>query len=580
MGRSVRKFLAPLFVLALFVAACAGDDGDDAAPSPAPEAPAPAPTPPAEEPAAPAPAAEEPAEEMADEPEQEPAPPPPPEPAEEKTLVVAAVDTAPTLDTEFFAGTPQSWEMTDNIYDTKFWYGDDGTERDFNQFLPRQFASAEVSADGTEWTFVMRDDLVDHNGDRATTEDFMYSIDRAFGVGAVNGFLLLLMNVTSADQFEAVDDFTIKMTLADFSPLVQPIFTLSFIPILNKDIVESHATADDPWALNWMATNAAGFGPYYIEENTAGQQTVLQANPNYWAGKPDIDRIIYRAVPESSNRVSALLSGAVDMALALSGTELSSISGNDNVELSVFEGNNITTIIPNNAVPPFDNAKVRQALAYAAPYDEIIAIFDGWASPIKSYIPPMFPGYTDEYFPYETDVEKAKALIAESGVQTPINATLTYADHRPENERVAVAVKSAWEEIGVNIDLNKVTFGTFADISNSRDFELIMTAALQSHAIDILYGMEIFSGAGLFGFLNYGNYANAEVHALFDAGRFETDNNARLDIAREIQRIMAEDPPWVVLATPQYVVSHRPGVEGILWPPDEGLRFWEMRLTE
>ncbi len=574
--RSLRGFLAPLFVLALIVAACGGDDGETPTATPEPPPPAPAePAAPAEAPPAAEPAAPAPAEEPAAAPE-----PPPPAPAEEKTLVVAAVDTAPTLDTEFFAGTPQSWEMTDNIYDTKFWYADDGTERDFNQFLPRQFASAEVSADGTEWTFVMRDDLVDENGDRATTEDFMYSIDRAFGVGAVNGFLLLLMNVTSADQFEAVDDFTIKMTLADFSPLVQPIFTLSFIPILNKDIVESNATADDPWALNWMATNAAGFGPYYIEENTAGQQTVLRANPNYWAGKPDIDRIIYRAVPESSNRVSALLSGAVDMALALSGTELSSISDNDAVELSVFEGNNITTIIPNNAVPPFDDPLVRQALAYAAPYDEIIAIFDGWASPIKSYIPPMFPGYTDEYFPYETDVEKAKALIAESGVETPINATLTYADHRPENERVAVAVKSAWEEIGVNIDLNKVTFGTFADISNSREFELIMTAALQSHAIDILYGMEIFSGAGLFGFLNYGNYGNAEVHALFDAGRFETDNAARLDIARQIQQIMAEDPPWVVLATPQYVVSHRPGVEGILWPPDEGLRFWEMRLTE
>ncbi len=579
MGRSVRKFFVPLLVLVLLTAACGGDDEEDVAPAPAPEAPAapePAAPAPADEPAAaPEPAAPAPAEEPAAAPE-----PPPPERAEEKTLVVAAVDTAPTLDTEFFAGTPQSWEMTDNIYDTKFWYADDGTERDFNRFLPRQFASAEVSANGTEWTFVMRDDLVDHNGDRATTEDFMYSIDRAFGVQAVNQFLLLLMNVTSADQFEAVDDYTVKMTLADFSPLVQPIFTLSFIPILNKDIVEANATADDPWALNWLATNAAGFGPYYIEENTAGQQTVLRANPNYWAGKPDIDRIIYRAVPESSNRVSALLSGAVDMALALSGTELSSIADNDNVELSAFEGNNITTIIPNNAVPPFDNPLVRQALAYAAPYDEIIAIFDGWASPISSYIPPMFPGYTDEYFPYETDLEKARQLIAESGVETPISATLTYADHRPEHERVAVAVKSAWEEIGVNIDLDKVTFGTFADISNSREFEMIMTAALQSHAIDILYGMEIFSGAGLFGFLNYGNYANADVHALFDAGRFETDNAARLDIARQIQQIMADDPPWVVLALPQYVVSHRPGVEGILWPPDEGLRFWEMRLTE
>ena len=116
MGRSVRKFFVPLLVLVLLTAACGGDDEAEA-PAPAPEAPAPAPA----EPAAPEPAAPAPAEEPAAAPE-----PPPPEPAAEKTLVVAAVDTAPTLDTEFFAGTPQSWEMTDNIYDTKFWYGDDG----------------------------------------------------------------------------------------------------------------------------------------------------------------------------------------------------------------------------------------------------------------------------------------------------------------------------------------------------------------------------------------------------------------------------------------------------------------------
>ena len=329
MSQSLRRVLALLFAFALVAAACGdSDSGGEAAPTEDTQA-------------APTTAAA----------------------AEEKTLVVAAVDTAPTLDTEFFTGTPQSWEMTDNIYDTKFWYSDDGVTRDFNNILPRQFESFEVSDDGTVWTFVMRDDLIDENGDRATTEDWIYGIERGFEVQAVTAFLLLLMNVTRLDQFEVIDDRTFTMTLDAFSPLVLPLFSLSFIPIMNKDIVESHATADDPWSLNWLATNTAGFGPYYLEENTAGQQMVLRANPNYWGGKPDIDRIIYRAVPESSNRVAVLLSGDADMALALSGTELTEIAANDNIELSVFESNNIATIIPNIAVPPFDNPMVRQALA-------------------------------------------------------------------------------------------------------------------------------------------------------------------------------------------------------------------------
>ena len=276
------------------------------------------------------------------------------------------------------------------------------------------------------------------------------------------------------------------------------------------------------------------------------------------------------------------MSGDVDLALALSGTELTKLAGNDDIVIDRFKGNNITAVIPNMNIAPMDNKLVRQAMAYAAPYDEIIDdIFDGWADPINSYLPPMFPGYTDEFFPYEMNIAKAKELMAESGVDTPIDITLTYADHRPENERVAIAVKTAFEQIGINLSLNKVTFGTFAEVSASRDFEMIMPAALQSHVIDPVFGMEQFSGGNpANGFLNYGSYNNPTVNDLYVQAAAEQDVAKRNEIVREIQKVMADDPPWIVLALPQFVVPHRPGIQGIMWPPDDGLRFAEMSISD
>jgi len=290
--------------------------------------------------------------------------------------------------------------------------------------------------------------------------------------------------------------------------------------------------------------------------------------------------VIYKAVPEASNRLALLLNHDIDIALNLSPDQLRSLRGNRNIQVTSFPGNNVIGVFMNLKTPPLGNTYVRQALAFASPYDEILTdIYKGQADPIRSYIPPLFPGYTSKYYPYKTDYVKAKALLAQAGVRTPIHLTLTYAAFTPEAELVAIALRSSFTKIGVNLTLDAVSPAKYSEISFNRKGELILAAALQVQIMDGLYGLEIFAGRGTLGILNYGNYSNRRVWKLFDQGRSERDPRRRLAICREVQKEMAADPPWLVFGTERYTVAHAKNVSGFIWKPEGTLTFAELSKT-
>lgn len=498
---------------------------------------------------------------------------------EGKTLVVAGVTTPPTLDLEYTTGTPQSWEIADQIYDSKAAYPVVGDERDFSSLEPRLLESWESNADGTVWTLHVRQGVMNHLGHEMTADDLKWSFDRAFGLNAVGTFFTAWYNLTDANNVRVMDKYTIEITLDAYSPVFESTMAIVWMPFYDSQEIMKHATPEDPWATEFLAANAVGYGPYYLEELVAGQRVVLKANPNYYLGKPEIDTIIYNAVPESANRTALVSTGDVDVALALSAEELNQLEQGSDVEVTSFTGNSILALIPNEAVPPLDNVKVRQAMAYAIPYDQILDdIFQGWAEPIHSYVAPQFPGYTDEFFPYHTDLDRARALIEESGVETPIRLTVTYGQFRPEIERMVIAIRSSFAEVGIELTLNLVTPAEFGEISFGRDFEMIVPSALQSHVFDSVFSMWQFSGHGQRGLLNYGNYDNQEVYDLFDQTNLERDPANRLSIVEDIQEEMAADPPWLVIGVTRFAVAHTPNVTGFVWAPDEALRFVELGI--
>ena len=496
-------------------------------------------------------------------------------------LVVAVVNTPPTLDTDFFAGTPQSWEIADNLYDTLHYYKTDdaATERSFTEFEPRLAESIEQGDDGV-WTVKLRQGVKNQLDHEMTADDWIWSWERATAVNGVGAFLGAQIGITDMKQVKKVDDYTVELHPKGPSPILPHILTTVYHPVYDSQEVKKHATDADPWARDWLATNAAGYGPYYVESLKAGSQMVLRANPNYWDGKPAIDTVIYKAVPESSNRLALVRSGDVDIALGLSSQQLKSIEdgGDKSLEIYTAPSNNEIALTMNAKKKPLDDPQVRQAILYALPYDQVLNdVFNGWAKPLKSWIPSMFEGYTDEYFPYTTDPAKAKQLLDQSGASLPIKLTAVYGPFHPEAEALMVAVRTALAEVGVDLTLEPVTTAKFGKLALDRSADMMLTVSLQSHALDAGFGIGQFADCDpAYGFLNWSNYCNEEANALFKQARSEADPEKRLEEIREMQRVFSEDPPWAVLGTFPFAIVHRSNVSGILWAPDDGLKFAEI----
>jgi peptide/nickel transport system substrate-binding protein len=492
-----------------------------------------------------------------------------------KTVVVAAVSTPPTLDWEYMAGTPASWEVGENLYGTKIMYKTNrkaGT-RDFTKFEGRLVERMEESADGKSWKLHLRRGVTNHLGDEMTTDGLDWHWKRAFALKAVGAFDAAQMNI---QKTRALDKYTFEYVLSEPSLIVRHFSTSGWDPIFDLAEVMKHTSKTDPWAKPWLANHAAGFGAYWLEGLTAGQEAVLRANTNYWQGKPDVDTVFYKAIPEAASRLALLTRGDADIALSLSATDLRTLKGNPKISIYSAPGNNVIGVFMNLKVPPLEKTKVRQALAYATPYQEVLSIYKGTADPIKSYIPQIFPGYTSKYYPYKTDYDKAKALLKEAGVKTPINLKLTYAQFKPESELTAIALRGSFAKIGVNLTLDLVSPAKFSEISFSRKGELILAAALRVGYMDALFGFEVFAGQGIRGILNYGNYYNPRVQRLFQIGEKARTVSRRLEIARAVQKEFAADPPWLVIGTERYTVAHSTNVSGFIWTPNEGLVLNEL----
>jgi peptide/nickel transport system substrate-binding protein len=496
-------------------------------------------------------------------------------------LVIASVTTPPTIDSEFYSGAPQSWEVGANLYDQYFGYeGQDVNIRgereiDFDTIVGRLIESADMADDSVTWTLHLRHGVKGCTGNEMTAKDVKYSFDRAFGLNATGAFLAATVNLTKADNVRIIDDYTVEIKLDAYSPIFEKVYTLYYPAIVDSVEVQKHATSDDPWAKNWLATNSAGFGPYCVTEFTAGQQVVMEANPNYWEGEVPIKEVIYREIPDASNRLALLQRGDVDVALVLSPTQMQSLEGASGITLAQQKpGNTIIALDLNVKVKPFDDVRVRQALSYAVPYDEIEAdVYKGFASKADSYIASNYPDHTGEFWVYNQDIVKAKELLAEAGYPDGFDFTLTFAELTPAERDVALAIQSAFKDIGVNMELNIVSAAVHQKDWVERTVPAMLYTA-QGHVFDSPYTMEIFLGSGPASYLNAGNYGSPEYDNLCTEARQEQDSAKRSQMAVQMQQVLVRDAPWLLPAIEDYVIGIRDDIQGFHWMPDDGLRFW------
>lgn len=499
------------------------------------------------------------------------------------TIVSGHVDAPQTLDLDGTATFhPASAEATANLYDTLIYYaykdGPGGMRvPDFQADLAPQLAESwEVSPDARRYVFHLRRGVMSQYGNELTAADYVYSVERALALKGLAAFSLNVGGIEKADEVKALDRYSVEMRIQNWNPIFLKTRTKYDTGIYDSTEVKKHATAADPWARDWLTKNAAGFGPYRIESWTPGREMVLVARDNYYLGAPRVKRVVLRAVPSTANRMALLQRGDIDMTRRLTSRQLGSLRKEGKVKVfNNLDGNQYVWMLLRCDVAPFNDRRVRQAIALAIPYRDIIdRVFFKDARLMKSMVPPSYPEATEEFWKYDTSLDKAKALLESAGVKgTEIR--LMYALGEPEMESTAVLIQSNLGKLGFKVTLDKVT----PAVQQERKFKKEYVAALENFDSpwlpDVGYAARIFSVS--YAVVNFVNFKNDEYDRTYESAMREQDPGARRQHLRRLQEIFMTELPYLPICITGDPWALGKGIEGYTWHTENVIRYRDLR---
>jgi peptide/nickel transport system substrate-binding protein len=310
-------------------------------------------------------------------------------------------------------------------------------------------------------TFKLKKNAKFHDGTPVSAKDMKWSLDRAVSVGGFPTFQMSAGSLTKPEQFVIVDDSTVRVDFAKKDRLTIPDLAVIVPCVVNSELVKKNASEKDPWGLEYTKQQTAGSGAYKVTKWTAGTEVIMERNDDWVGGPmPKIRRVIWRMVPQAGNRRALLERGDADISYELPFKDFQEMkaSGKLNV-VSLPFSNGIQYIGMNVTKPPFDNPKVRQALAYAIPYQKIMdAVLFGlgnpmFGAPADKATEVVWPQPTK----YSTDMAKAKALLTEAGYADGFETTISFdLNFAGVNEPLCVLVQESLAQIGIKTTINKV----------------------------------------------------------------------------------------------------------------------------
>ena len=322
-------------------------------------------------------------------------------------------------------------------------------------------------------TFKLKKNATFHDGTPVTAKDVKWSLDRAVSVGGFPTFQMGAGSLTKTEQFVVVDDHTIRVDFLRKDRLTIPDLAVIVPAIYNSGLVKKNASEKDPWGLEYTKQNTAGSGAYRVVNWTAGTEVVMERNDNWKGGPlPKIKRVIWRIVPSAGNRRALLERGDADISYDLPNKDFVELKSNPKLSIiSTPYSNGIQYIGMNVTKPPFDNPKVRQAVAYAIPYQKIMdAVLFGLSKPMFGAAPgtPAEVAWPQPH-QFKTDIDKAKQLMAEAGYPNGFDTTLSFdLGFAGVNEPLCVLTQESLAQIGIKCTINKIPGATWRTELNKK----------------------------------------------------------------------------------------------------------------
>lgn len=460
-----------------------------------------------------------------------------------------------------------SWNCYDRLISHEMKSGPNGVpyyDRDkFKPELAEDMDIGDMSA-----TFKLRKDAVFQDGTPVTAADVKWSLDRAVSVGGFPTFQMKAGSLEQAEQFVVVDDHTVRVDFLRRDRLTIPDLAVIVPCVVNSQLVKKHATADDPWGLEYTKQNTAGSGAYKVVRWQSGTEVVLERHENWKGGpKPALKRIIWRIVPSAGNRRALLERGDADLSFDLPSKDFAEMKQDGKLSLvSTPYSNGIQYIGMNVTQPPFDNVKVRQAVAYALPYQKIIdAVMFGLAKPMFG-APADTP--TEVAWPqahkYDTDLDMARKLMAEAGFPNGFETTLSFnLGFAGVNEPLCILVQESLAQIGIKTTINKIPGANWRTELTKKELPLITNVF--SGWLDYPEYFFFWCYHGQNAIFNTMSYQSPQMDAMIDGARAAAANGDTMAYEKDVKDFVDlafAEVPRIPLYQPYVNVAMQPNVSG------------------
>ncbi len=418
----------------------------------------------------------------------------------------------------------------------------------------------------------MRRNATFHNGAPVTAKDVKWSFDRAIAAGGNPKFNFSAGSLTDPQQFVVVDDHTFRIDYDRYDR--QTLATLAFplANILNSELIKKNAAANDPWGLEWTKNNLASGGAYQIVNRTPDAISFARFD-NWKSGPlPKMQRVVWRLAPSAATRRALLERGDVDVSNEFPPKDIVEMEREG--KLNVFAtpiDNAVQFVVMNQKMPPFDNVKVRRAVAYAIPYQKILDVA------LYNKARPLFGGSEEikdakwpQRSPYSTDLAKAKSLLAEAGLPDGFETTFSYdAGSAGILEPMSLLIQESLGQIGIKVTLDKISGSNWRASFTNRKLPLLTN--LFAGWVD--YPNYYFEMAlGKTSIFNSGDYDNTAVMSMVREARFERDP-AKYD---EMVRTFIKDTFDEVASIPVY----QPYAYVAMQKRISGYRYWFHRQMD
>lgn len=484
------------------------------------------------------------------------------------TLVVAdAIDDIVSIDPHEafeFSGT----DLNNNLYDTLVEL--DPTKP--GELVPGLAESWSVADDGVTYTFKMKSGVTFSSGNPVTAEDAALSLRRVVKMNKTPAFIITQFGLTPENVDQMVtfdgDTVTLKTDKAYAPSFVYNCLTAGVANIVDMKTVMANEV-DGDMGNAWLKANSAGTGAYVLKSFKPNEGYVLEARQGHWRGDAKIKNVFMQHIPEGATQRLLLEKGDIDIARELTPTDVEGLAGNADVKIQNDVGGQIYYLALNQKKPELANPKVQEAMRWAIDYSGMTdSILKGQWVVHQTFLPLGFLGALDEN-PYKMDIEKAKSLMAESGIPLPLEVGFTVRNNQ-ERMDIAQSVQNTFAQIGINLTLDVGDGAQVLEKYRGRQHDITVQTwgpdypDPQTNASTFAWNPDNSDEAKNAGVLAWRTAwdPGADVNALTEAAVQEKDADKRKAMYEDLQRRVRDNSAFVLMFQQARQDGMRAGVSG------------------